>query len=207
MRVGLIRNRDFSGSISFSTLVTGSPSSSDSSSDLDTESTGSFFHEKSITLGNLIGASSILELSGRTVRGRKTEITEGKKSYKSKTWFSLCTKACGNSESPNNPPSLGHFLEVERRAANIYRRNQNSIGVELDDFIGSQSVSEPNSLFVDGNIAPPQVGADGSVVLVRDVQNSSPWFGSQVERRPNRDISHPNGYGVPVLFSCVCGQS
>ncbi|KAK9098551.1 hypothetical protein Syun_025596 [Stephania yunnanensis] len=38
MRVGLVRTRDFSGSISFNTLITGSPSSStDSSSDLDIE--------------------------------------------------------------------------------------------------------------------------------------------------------------------------
>ncbi|KAK9121852.1 hypothetical protein Syun_019469 [Stephania yunnanensis] len=38
MRVGLVRTRDFSRSISFNTLITGSPSSSnDSSSDLDTE--------------------------------------------------------------------------------------------------------------------------------------------------------------------------
>ncbi|KAK9169645.1 hypothetical protein Syun_001785 [Stephania yunnanensis] len=38
MRVGLVRTRDFSGSISFNTLITRSPSSStDSSSDLDTE--------------------------------------------------------------------------------------------------------------------------------------------------------------------------
>ncbi|KAK9121125.1 hypothetical protein Syun_018742 [Stephania yunnanensis] len=38
MRVGLVRTRDFSGSISFNNLITGSPSSStDTSSDLDTE--------------------------------------------------------------------------------------------------------------------------------------------------------------------------
>ena len=37
-RIGLVRNRDFSGSVSFSTLLTASPSSSSiSSSDLDTE--------------------------------------------------------------------------------------------------------------------------------------------------------------------------
>jgi len=37
-RVGLVRNRDFNGSISFSTLLTASNSSfTDSSSDLDTE--------------------------------------------------------------------------------------------------------------------------------------------------------------------------
>ncbi|XP_077222899.1 uncharacterized protein LOC143884242 [Tasmannia lanceolata] len=130
IRVGLIRNHDFSGSISFSSFITGSPSSfSDSSSNLDTESTGSFFHDKSITLGNLIGVSSILELTRRTVRGRKPVTNDAKKSYRSKKWFSLCAKARVNSESPNNRPSLGHFLEVERRAARVYMRNHNSMGL------------------------------------------------------------------------------
>ncbi|KAF8397500.1 hypothetical protein HHK36_016417 [Tetracentron sinense] len=129
MRVGLVRNRDYSGSISFNTFLTGSPSSStDSSSDLDSESTGSFFHDKSITLGSLIGASSILELPGRSARGRRAEALRGKKSYRSKTWFfSLCSKVSTNAESASNPPSLSHFLEAERRAANGYRRNQSPI--------------------------------------------------------------------------------
>lgn len=38
VRVGLAQNNEFSGSVSFNTLLTGSPTSStDSSSDLDTE--------------------------------------------------------------------------------------------------------------------------------------------------------------------------
>lgn len=37
LRVGLVRNRNLSGSASFSTLLTASPTSTDSSSDLDTE--------------------------------------------------------------------------------------------------------------------------------------------------------------------------
>ncbi|KAF8396776.1 hypothetical protein HHK36_018408 [Tetracentron sinense] len=137
MRVGLVRNRDFSGSISFNTLLTGSPSpSTDSSSDLDTESTGSFFHERSITLGSLIGVSSILETSGRAIRGRRAEALRAKKSYWSKSWFfSLCSKISTDAEIVNNPPSLGHFLEAERRAANGYRVNQSPIICELDEFV------------------------------------------------------------------------
>ena len=37
LRVGLVRNRNLSGSVSFSTLLTASPTNTDSSSDLDTE--------------------------------------------------------------------------------------------------------------------------------------------------------------------------
>ncbi|KAJ6381312.1 hypothetical protein OIU77_030063 [Salix suchowensis] len=93
--------------------------------DLDTESTGSFFHDNSLTLGSLIGVSSILELSTRSTRGRTTETSREQKNYKSKPWlFSICSRLSPDVVSTNNnAPSLGHFLRVERRAAaNIHRR-------------------------------------------------------------------------------------
>ncbi|KAK9154284.1 hypothetical protein Sjap_001764 [Stephania japonica] len=190
MRVGLVRSRDFSGSISFNTLITGSPSSStDSSSDLDTESTGSFFHDKSITLGSLIGASRIFELSGRSIRGRRAESLKAKTNYKSKTWlFSLCSKVSVDTESVRSPPSLGQFLEVERRAATDYRRNESPITLEANDFHGAHSTSEPNSLFVDGHVAPPQ---------------SNPNLGSEDNIYRG---DHSDGHGAPVLLSCICGH-
>ncbi|KAF8395110.1 hypothetical protein HHK36_019051 [Tetracentron sinense] len=193
MRVGLVRDRDFSGSMSFNTLLTGSPSSSsDSSSDLDTESTGSFFHDKSITLGSLIGVSNILELPGRSVRGKRAEALRGKKSYRSKTWFfSLCSKASEDVKSMNNPPSLGHFLEAERRAVNNYRWSESPIIYEPDEFAQARPLSESNSLFINDRIAPPR---------------SSPWIGSDAGRGPGEGLDHGNGYGVPVLLSCMCGQ-
>nr|DAD25853.1 TPA_asm: hypothetical protein HUJ06_027321 [Nelumbo nucifera] len=196
MRVGLVRTRDFSGSISFNTLLTGSPSSStDSSSDLDTESTGSFFRDKSITLGSLIGVSSILDFSARSVRGRRAEALRVKKNYRPKIWlFSLCTKGnAGDVDSVNNAPSLRHFLEVERRAASDYRRNQSSpVFYEAEEFDRAGSASESNSLFIDGRVAPPQ---------------SSPWVASDVGRRSDRSLNHGSGHGVPVLLSCMCGQT
>ncbi|XP_068668807.1 uncharacterized protein At3g17950-like [Aristolochia californica] len=200
VRVGLVRNPDFSGSISFSTLLTGSPTSStDSSSDLDTESTGSFFRDKSITLGNLIGVDSILDLSGRrSGRVRRPEAVEGKRSYKSKAWFSICTKACLNADSPRNAPSLGHFLEVERRAANGFRRNSNSMSDELDELSGLEPIAESNSLFVNGEIAPPQVVPDGSVA-------SS--LGSVIQRRSSREFNGSHGHSTPILLSCICALS
>ncbi|XP_022765816.1 uncharacterized protein At3g17950-like [Durio zibethinus] len=126
-RIGLVRNRDFSGSVSFSTLLTASPSSSSiSSSDLDTESARSFFHDKSISLGSLVGISSLLELSRRSTRRKTTETSRDQKNnFKSRPWlFSFCSKLSTDAVDANKDQSLGHFLEVERRAANISRRNQ-----------------------------------------------------------------------------------
>ncbi|GMY10853.1 hypothetical protein FCV25MIE_06092 [Fagus crenata] len=192
VRVGLAGNRDFSGSVSFNTLITGSPTSStDSSSDLDTESTGSFFHDKSITLGSLIGVSNILEFSRRSIRGRKTEpLKEKKSTTKSRIWlFSLCIRDSTDVKSVKNPQSLGHFLEVERRAVDEYRRNQSPTNIGPEELGLTQPVTESNSLFVNGHIAPPQTSSSS---------------GSDFERR--KYIEHGNGFGVPILCSCMCGQ-
>ncbi|KAJ0083499.1 hypothetical protein Patl1_30900 [Pistacia atlantica] len=199
-RVRLTRNGDFSGSVSFNTLITGSPTSSDSSSDLDTESTGSFFHDRSITLGSLIGVSSIFELSKRSIRGRKSEavVKEKKSNNKSRTWFfSLCSRDSTDAANVNNnnPPSLGHFLAVERRAANGNGCRRNPLSPNdiygPDELAMAQPNLESNSLFVNGRIAPPQ---------------SSPWHGSEVDMRNNGGLEHVNGCGIPELFSCMCGQ-
>ncbi|KAB2606879.1 hypothetical protein D8674_006596 [Pyrus ussuriensis x Pyrus communis] len=196
VRVGLAAsNHEFSGSVSFNTLLTGSPTSStDSSSDLDTESTGSFFHDRSITLGSLIGINNILELSRRSLRGRKTDHQAGKdrktnnNNNNNNTKFrlcflSLCSKDSTDDENVrNHPPSLGHFLAAERQAANEnYRTNPPIYGP--DDELALAEHHQParesnNSLFVDGQVAPPQ---------------SSPRFGSDhVDQRKS------------MLFSCMC---
>ncbi|KAL5710865.1 hypothetical protein ACHQM5_021376 [Ranunculus cassubicifolius] len=120
MRGGMGRNRDLLGSISFSTLLTGSTSSCTTySSDFDSESTGSFFRDRSMTLGSLMGVSSILELSRRSGRCRtrpeSMSLRSRRCSNRSRNWFlSLCNKT---RNSGNNVPSLGQFLEVERRAS------------------------------------------------------------------------------------------
>ncbi|KAF5953771.1 hypothetical protein HYC85_006627 [Camellia sinensis] len=200
-RVGLVRNRDRNGSISFSTLLTGSPTSAtDSSSDLDTESTGSFFRDKSITLGSLIGVSNILELSRRSMRGRvPSETSREKRGFKQRPWlFSLCSKLSTdavnmNNNNNNNTPSLGHLLEAERRvSATTYRRNQSPVRTyEPGDF---SHVSDPNSLFVAGHVAPPP-------------DQASSWLDSNGENLSNTKMfEHGNGYGTPLLLSCLCGQ-
>ncbi|XP_021720872.1 uncharacterized protein At3g17950-like isoform X1 [Chenopodium quinoa] len=197
VRIGLGRARDYFGSMSFNTtMLTGSPTSTDSSSDLDTESTGSFFHDRSITLGSLIGVSSILELSRRSIRGRRPEPLKVKKPCKTKPWiFSLCSRdSIDVKSSTTSTPSLGQFLAVERRAANNEHRRNQSHNIEVPDEISmAQPIPQPNSLFVDGRVAPPQ---------------SSPQSGSECEDGNSGGIDHGNhhGHGVPVLFSCMCGQ-
>ncbi|KAJ8439885.1 hypothetical protein Cgig2_003951 [Carnegiea gigantea] len=206
VRVGLVRTGDYFRSMSFNTtaMLTGSPTSStDSSSDLDTESTGSFFLDRSITLGTLLGVSSILELSRRSMRGRMPEPLRTKKPCKSKPWiFSLCSrdtldiKNTTTTTATNTAPSLGQFLAVERRAACIdhRRHDQDPNAVVADEISLAQPTAEPNSLFVNGQIAPPR---------------SSPLPVPEAEKRQSGVIQHEHanhGYGVPILFSCMCGQ-
>lgn len=187
--ITLERVCDNLGSMSFNTMLTCSPTSSTaSSSDLDTESTGSFFPDRSITLGSLMGASSILELSRRSLRGRRPEPLKVKRPRKSKTWkfFSLCSRNTTDAVNDDNAPSLGHFLNVERRAvSNDSGRNQNP---NLDTSNGISSVlpiAETNTLFINGQIAPPPCSTP-------DAESCR---------------SGANGHGRPVLCSLMCGQT
>ncbi|XP_023512035.1 uncharacterized protein At3g17950-like [Cucurbita pepo subsp. pepo] len=188
VRVGVPGNRDCLGSVSFNTLMTASPVSfTDSSTDLDTESTGSFFHDNTITLGSLIGVSNILELSRRSIRGRRTESTNGKRSNaRSRTWlFFLCSRESTDVDSIDNSPSLGHFLAEERRAAVENRRNQ---GLELELEL-AESAPEPNSLFINGCVAPPQCSLD-----------------SDAESGRNGGTEPANDSRVALLCACICGH-
>ncbi|KAL9235298.1 hypothetical protein vseg_010069 [Gypsophila vaccaria] len=201
VRIGLRRGGDYFGSMSFNTttLLTASPTSStDFSSDLDTESTGSFFHDRSITLGSLIGVSSFLEFSRRSIRGRRSEPLQVKKPCKTRPWiFSLCAKdSIDVKNTTNTTPSLGQFLAVERRASNNEqnRRVNGSPQAFVPDEISlAQPIAESNSLFVNGLVAPPQ-----SIPLSGTNIGNGQSSGSMEQGN--------NGYGVPVLFSCMCGH-
>ncbi|XP_028783496.1 uncharacterized protein At3g17950-like isoform X1 [Neltuma alba] len=200
--IGLVRshdNADFSGSASFTTLLTPSLSSAsrDSSSDLDTQSTGSFFHGKSSnnTLGSLIGISSIFELSRRSTRGRMVEPLRdnNKKSHKLKPWlFSLCSRLTTDAVAMNgdNVPSLGHYLQQERRAANAgtWRNRTFSYPYGVNDF---SPVRDSNSLFLGDQVAAPECAA---------------MEGEEGGREPDRALlGQSNGYGGLVVFPCLCG--
>ncbi|KAJ8457842.1 hypothetical protein OPV22_030768 [Ensete ventricosum] len=160
VRIGFVRNVGFSGSHSFRTLIAASPSSSSSSSSgLDTESTGSFFHDRSsITLGSLIGITSILDLSNRSLRrSRRQENPRATKNSKTKTWFSLCSRTQLSGDVTDAAPSLGSFLEAERRASDAHqvRNNGVSITYELEGLAESRPAPEPNTVFSDGLVLPP----------------------------------------------------
>lgn len=123
--------------------------------------------------------SSILELSRRSLKGVKAEVLKRKKGHKPNwkscflcMWFEVeGEKNKKNENGEDNDvaasSSLGHFLAVERKAASENRRNQSLIvsSVYDDDdedheFVLAQTqrvmCDEPNSLFVNGCIAPPQ---------------------------------------------------
>jgi len=143
------------------------------------QSTGSFFLDQSTTLGSLMGVSSTVELSRRSLRETKTELLKTKSKFKFWSWF-FClgsrSRNCEALKQKNNAPSLAQFLAVERRAANENRRNR-SLHFELA--LPEINIVEPNSLFMNGTIAPP------------------------------RPIRHDNnkGFGsLHELFSCMCGK-
>ncbi|GAB2274358.1 hypothetical protein Dimus_009122 [Dionaea muscipula] len=184
--IGLERARDYRGPLSFNTILTCSPTSSTAStSDLDTESTGSFFHDRSVTLGSLIGASSILELAGRSVRGRRPEPLKAKRPCKSKAWcLSLCSRNSTDAMDIDNAPSPA----VDNNASsNDSKRNRSSIADHGANEISLvQPMAEANTLFVNGQIAPPRC--------------------SSSEAESCRSGANVHGL-LPALFSFVCGQT
>ncbi|KAJ4848366.1 hypothetical protein Tsubulata_020427 [Turnera subulata] len=157
--------------------------SSISSSDLDTESTGSFFHDRSTTLGTLMGVtfpaitfrapSQHRDAAAATSSSSSAMPTAGSKKKKKKRtpaaaaaaerrrrrWWSLCRDAGAK------PASLGDFLEVERRFGDGGYYGGDA--AELADVMGGQqqrSSGGERILFADGKVLPPAdvAGDDGS---------------------------------------------
>lgn len=108
---------------------------------------------------------------------------DNKKNHKLKPWlFSLCSKITTDAVSVSGTaPSLGQYLMAERRARNqcssIYGGN------------GFSPVQESNSPFVGGQVA----------------LSSSASLGEDGRRETNRALEQNNGYGTPIIFSCLCG--
>ncbi|KAJ4869022.1 Uncharacterized protein Rs2_49431 [Raphanus sativus] len=159
--------------------------SSVSSSDLDTESTGSFFHDRSITLGTLMGlsfsatmpmmpfrasshrhVSPSLTTSDATTRNqRKRPSSNSAERQRRRKWWRFCRD---DDEGPRNVmqrgagdcsrrSSLGEYLEVERRFGDeaVY----GSAEVELEDAVARYREQQPavaeRALFADGRVLPP----------------------------------------------------
>ncbi|XP_026665835.1 uncharacterized protein At3g17950-like [Phoenix dactylifera] len=162
-------------------LIPSSPSNSSlSSSDLDTESTGSFFHDRSTTLGTLMGVS-FREIAvrparvpsrrdhghvdgvdvggggeggGRRPKQRGAPEKRRRRHRGGRSWWRLCR------DDMVRPTSLGEFLQVERQLGG-------AAGGEVADghflYGGGEGVAEHEAvgggpLFEDGRVLPP---ADG----------------------------------------------
>ncbi|XP_077234482.1 uncharacterized protein At3g17950 [Tasmannia lanceolata] len=142
-------------------LLPSSPTiSSLSSSDLDTESTGSFFHDRSTTLGTLMGVTfppisvrvssegnnNAVTSGGNAVRRKSKKQSVERRRHNGKRWWMLCRE-------DNKTPSLGDFLEFERRFGD---------GTENRFFYGVPPEIEPapvevnGVLFADGRVLPPR---------------------------------------------------
>jgi len=216
-----MENHMFTEPNAFSSSIAVSPSfSSDSSSDLDTESTGSFFYDKSITLGNLIGIQSDLAVSTRVIDGQEHPSSQTprrhKRNSRSKSWWGLCGSSGGCNES-NMPPSLGQFLEVERRVAASNRREKMYLNMMYDEFAAGQTDFDSNPLFADGQILPPPPANQISSVS-RDQADMHPswapaeWFTSDTNSRrssvrAHHHRNHSVGSRLPTFFSVICGRT
>ncbi|XP_066378684.1 uncharacterized protein At3g17950-like [Miscanthus floridulus] len=158
-------------------MIPTSPSadSSPSSSDLDTESTGSFFPDRSTTLGTLMGVSAFGERraarapaageesaaeGAQRVAPDREEARSGVGVWRRRrrrrgrgslggSWWRLC-RDHGDGGGP--PTSLGEFLDMERQLA----------GADFlcDDGGAGASASgrglAATALFEDGRVQPPQ---------------------------------------------------
>ncbi|XP_009623942.1 uncharacterized protein At3g17950-like isoform X1 [Nicotiana tabacum] len=162
--------------------------SSVSSSDLDTEvlpcdqSTGSFFHDRSITLGTLMGVTfqaitfrapsmtqnrqSNVESSvgaGSSRKNRKSKKSrvaavaaaaeeEERRNCRRRRWWRLCRDECDS-----KPASLGEYLEVERRLGDgaIDSGAAAAAAAELEGVIIDTQPTNGRTLFADGRVLPP----------------------------------------------------
>uniref|UniRef100_A0A0E0N4R6 Uncharacterized protein n=1 Tax=Oryza rufipogon TaxID=4529 RepID=A0A0E0N4R6_ORYRU len=119
-RAGVTRSVDLSGSASFSTAFTSShcASSSFSSCDFDTESAWSLSRRGGggagggMTLASLIGLVDAMESRSRRRRSARATSKSGKVRA---LLLSLCLRS--HLENGRAAPSLGQFLEMERRAS------------------------------------------------------------------------------------------
>ncbi|KAF5469175.1 hypothetical protein F2P56_013268 [Juglans regia] len=162
-----------------------SPSiSSVSSSDLDTESTGSFFHDRSTTLGTLMGVSfpaitfrapsqhrdpqtsvsvSVSAVSRRAKKPRKNKNNAQPPQAmveRRRRWWQLCR------DNEAKPGSLGEFLEVERRFGD--GAFFGAAAAELEGVVVLQQQQQQHRqrngngrlLFADGRVLPPATDSD-----------------------------------------------
>lgn len=142
---------------------------------LFSQSTGSFFHDRSTTLGTLLGVSfpavtfrapsqhramhmNAAAAPAVAVRKKKRASTSlSASAVARRRWWRLC----GDCEA--KPASLGEFLEVERRFGDTAFY---SAAAELESVVATESSEGHNGtngrvLFADGRVLPPAANDNG----------------------------------------------
>ncbi|XP_056175202.1 uncharacterized protein At3g17950 [Syzygium oleosum] len=159
--------------------------SSLSSSDLDTESTGSFFHDRSTTLGTLMGVSfpaiafrnpsqhreahHLQASSAAAVAAASAASPGGRKSKKPKKKKKAAAPAAALvaerrrrwwrlcRDDGGKPASLGEFLEIERRFGDGAFYDGAPESAFHGIVSGGNQQREGRVLFADGRVLPPAV--------------------------------------------------
>ncbi|CAN8269141.1 unnamed protein product [Cochlearia groenlandica] len=158
----------------FRNHVPSSPTiSSFSSSDLDTESTGSFFHDRSITLGTLMGVNSFTstmplpfiasssrrhvspsvsisrDLASETARRnqRKRPPSNSVERNRRRKWWRFCRDEDDDKDDGTHRgsgrSSLGEYLEVERRSGEETVSVYGSAEAELEGAVARYRNQQP----------------------------------------------------------------
>ncbi|XP_020110548.1 uncharacterized protein At3g17950 [Ananas comosus] len=146
-------------------LIPSSPSNSSlSSSDLDTESTGSFFPDRSTSLGTLMGVSFPdlpaprparrdhhgADAGGRRPRPRAPERRRRSSRGGGRGWWRLCR------DDAAAPASLGEFLQVERRIGGGAVDGDYVYGAGGGGGAAEHEAVGGGPLFEDGRVLPPE---------------------------------------------------
>ncbi|CAK9166749.1 unnamed protein product [Ilex paraguariensis] len=141
------------------------------------QSTGSFFHDRSTTLGTLMGVTfpaitfrapslsqhrqpttntavenSVGDAGRRSKKSKKIAAMVTEQRWRRRRWWTLC------SDYGSKPSSLGEFLEVERRFGDgaFFGAAAELEGVDIQP-------GNKRSLFADGRVLPPvDVEEEGS---------------------------------------------
>ncbi|KAK1428620.1 hypothetical protein QVD17_17459 [Tagetes erecta] len=159
--------------------------SSISSSDLDTESTGSFFHDRSITLGTLMGVATTFRLPSRRENAPSVILRSTSNNTNSVAGFNDRRRRRRNNNNNDStsidlvserrrkrlrrrkwwwlcsgddlkPSSLGEYLEVERRfGEEALFGGETVMNMQVNDHTEGTGTGT-GTLFADGRVLPPQ---------------------------------------------------
>eukprot|EP01018_Ginkgo_biloba_P013735 Gb_24412 [translate_table: standard] len=141
--------------------------SSLSSSDLDTESTRSFFPDNSITLGTLIGirpdhTAMYHSNSGHAqIQTHMAQISCDSRRRKScgraKNWKSFMKCMHLDTKADDNTPSLGEFLEAQRQTgiSFIDASGEEKVYVNIMSEECEGGISDSTPFFLDGHVNAP----------------------------------------------------